>query len=125
MSQADDSPLMMALVERQKKAWESKDVELLLADFAEDCLFIVPGKIVKGKLQLRQIAQDYWQQYRETQIEIKRVFFQGNQGAIEWHWRDVQKETRKRQLAHDVIIFELQAYKIKYWREYIDVVQIN
>lgn len=125
ISQGDDRSDIISLIERQKEAWESGDIELLLADFANDCLFIVPGKIIQEKSELREMVQDYWQHYTETQIEIKRVFFASNQGAIEWHWRDVEKETRKRQLAHDAIIFELIDHKIKYWREYIDVVQVN
>ncbi|WP_049802813.1 nuclear transport factor 2 family protein [Gloeothece verrucosa] len=66
------------------------------------------------------MATDYWQNTEETQIQIKRIISQGNQGAIEWQWSDTDKKTGKKQLATDAIIFELEGGKIKYWREYID-----
>lgn len=108
------------LVERQAKAWESADSDKIIADFAEDSLFIVPGSTFRGKQQIKESAESYFAEFTEIQITIKRIIANGNEGAIEWSWSDKNKKTGKTSQAEDAIVFELEEGKIKYWREYID-----
>lgn len=113
-------PKIRQLVERQAQAWETANSEQIIADFAEDSLFIVPGSTLQGKQEIKESAESYFKQSTDTNITIKRLIVNGNQGAIEWDWHETDKETGKESKAEDAIIFELEGEKIKYWREYID-----
>ena len=108
------------LVERQANAWESANIDKLLADFAEDSVFIVPGSVYRGKREIQEAAKGYFTQFTDTKVTIKRIIIQENQGAIEWAWSEKNKKTGEQSQAEDAIIFELENDTIKYWREYID-----
>lgn len=114
------TPKIRQLIERQAKAWETANSEQIIADFAEDSLFVVPGSTLRGKPEIKQAAESYFKQFTDTQVTIKRLIVSGNEGAIEWDWSEKDKETGKESKAEDAIIFELEGEKIKYWREYID-----
>jgi ketosteroid isomerase-like protein len=60
------------------------------------------------------IADDF------ASVKIKRTIIDGNCGAVEWDWRDQNRQTGKKGFAEDAIIFELANGKIVYWREYIE-----
>lgn len=113
-------PKIRQLIERQAKAWETANSEQIIADFAEDSLFIVPGSTLRGKQEIKEAAESYFKQSTDTKVTIKRLIVSGNEGAIEWDWSEKDKETGKESKAEDAIIFELEGGKIKYWREYID-----
>ena len=108
------------MAERQASAWENADADKIIADFAEDSLFVVPGFTFKGKQQIKEEAENYFAEFTGTKIQITRVIFSENQGAMEWIWTDKNKKTGETSRAEDAIIFELEDGKIKYWREYID-----
>ncbi len=111
---------LQEIAERQASAWENADADKIIADFAEDSLFVVPGFSFKGKQQIKEEAENYFTEFTETKIQITRVIFRENQGAMEWIWTDKNKKTGETSRAEDAIIFELEDGKIKYWREYID-----
>jgi uncharacterized protein (TIGR02246 family) len=113
-------PSIKQLVERQANAWETADSDKILADFAEDSLFVVPGSTFRGKQQIKDSADDYFAEFTNTKVTIKRIIANGNQVAVEWAWSDKNKKTSQTSKAEDAIIFELESGKIKYWREYID-----
>lgn len=113
-------PSIKQLVERQANAWETADSDKILADFAEDCWFVVPGSTLRGKQQIQASADNYFAEFTDTKVTIKRIIADGNQVAVEWTWSDKNKKTGKTSKAEDAIIFELEEGKIKYWREYID-----
>ncbi|MGL6338399.1 MAG: nuclear transport factor 2 family protein, partial [Waterburya sp.] len=110
------------IVDRQARAWETEDVETIIADFAENGLFIAAKKQFKGKQAIKTAAENYFSQYTAIKINIKRLIVQGNSGAIEWDWSDRDRQTGVIGNAEDAIIFELENNKIIYWREYIDKV---
>ena len=120
MSSPPPKSSIRQLVKRQARAWENADAATIVADFAEDALFIVPGFRFEGRQAIKQAAEDYFAQFTDTTVTIKRIIVQENEGAVEWIWSDVNKETSQRTDADDAIIFELQNDKITYWREYID-----
>ncbi len=113
-------PEIQELVERQAKAWETADSQQIIADFADDGLFIVPGSQFRGKQDIKKAADSYFAEFTETKVTLKRLIVKGNEGAIEWTWSETEKESGKQSQAEDAIIFELEDGKIKYWREYID-----
>lgn len=108
------------IVERQAKAWETADSDKIIADFAEESLFIVPGFTCRGKQQIKESAETYFAKFTDTKITIKRIIVNGNEGAVEWSWSEKNRKTGEESQAEDAIVFELEGGKIKYWREYID-----
>ncbi|MBE9169121.1 nuclear transport factor 2 family protein [Pleurocapsales cyanobacterium LEGE 06147] len=108
------------IVTRQARAWENADAAAIVADFAADATFIVPGSIFEGKQAIRAAAQNHFGQFTEIKIKIKRIIAGDNQGAVEWDWTDKNKKTGKQSYAEDAIIFALRDGKITYWREYIE-----
>lgn len=113
-------PQIKQMVERQIHAWESADSDKLIADFAEDSWFIVPGSTFRGKQQIKEVAKKYFSEFTDTKVTVKRIIVNGNEGTVEWSWSDKNKTTGEESQAEDAIVFELEEGKIKYWREYID-----
>ena len=108
------------IVRRQAKAWSEQDTQAIADDFAQDAVFIAAGSKFQGKLKIKQAAEDYFQQFGHISIQIKRIVADGNQGAVEWHWQEQNRQTGIEGYAEDAIILELKNNKIVYWREYIE-----
>lgn len=108
------------MVTRQARAWEEQDVTAIANDFAEDAIFIAAGFRFEGKQRIQQAARDYFNQFHDTSVEIKRIIIGGNEGAVEWNWRDRNRQSGQEGFAEDAIIFEIEDGKIVYWREYIE-----
>lgn len=117
------STSLEALIERQAQAWESQDIEAILADYHPDALFVAPGGMVaRGHAEIRQAAQDYFTQYHLIRARIMCVVTGegGHSGAVEWHWSATNRTTGRREGTPDGIIVELRAGQIVRWREYFD-----
>jgi limonene-1,2-epoxide hydrolase len=56
-------------------------------------------------------------------VTIRRVLVDGNVGAVEWIWNEVDPATNQRRTTEDAIVFELCEGKVIYWREYFDPAQ--
>ena len=108
------------MVIRQARAWENQNAEAIANDFAEDALFIAAGFRFEGKQGIKKAAKDYFKDFHQTKVEIKRIIIEDNKGAVEWDWRDRNRKTNKEGFAEDAIVFELAEGKIIYWREYIE-----
>lgn len=108
------------MVVRQAKAWEQQNVEAIADDFVEDAVFIAAGFRFAGKQEIKRAAKDYFNQFHNTTVEIKRMIIDGDQGAVEWDWRDRNRQTGNSGFAEDAIIFKLENDKFVYWREYIE-----
>lgn len=109
-----------SLIQRQAEAWQQAQVDQIIADFAEDAVFIVPGSTINGRDAIARAAEKYFDQYQNTQVEIHRIIYDHPYGAVQWSWRDVERQTGKKNYAEDAIIFELDNQQIVYWREYIE-----
>ncbi|MGK7872236.1 MAG: nuclear transport factor 2 family protein [Xenococcaceae cyanobacterium] len=108
------------IVERQANAWETSNSNQIIADFTKDSLFIVHSFTFKGKQQIKEAAENYFAEFTDIKVAIKRIIANGNEVAVEWTWSDKNKKTGEKSYAEDAIVFELEEGKIKYWREYID-----
>lgn len=117
---AAEIPELRAIADRQARAWSASDVDAILADFAEDAQFVVPGQVVQGKAKIRNFVSQHFADYTPIEVTIRRVIGQGAQAAIEWQWQEQHRPTGDRSQADDVIIFQVKNGKIVYWREYID-----
>lgn len=120
MAQSLPSSAAQEIIVRQAQAWEDQDAQAIADDFAENAIFIAAGFKFVGKEQISKAAQDYFQQFHHTSVEIKRTIIDGHRGAVEWDWRDQNRKTGKAGWAEDAIVFELADGKIIYWREYIE-----
>ena len=121
IGQMNSAPDIQAMVKRQALTWETGDVSSLVRDFAPDAIFIAGGSTFEGIEAIKTAAEDYFQQFDDTKVTIKRVIISDRQGAVEWDWSDRNIKTGERTEAEDAIIFELQDDgKIGYWREYIE-----
>lgn len=109
------------LVQRQAAGWQRGDVEAILADFAEEADFITPGGAWRGHAAIRQAVETFWASVQSVDVQIERVFSDGEQGAVEWRWSEVRRSTEQRHNADDAIIFIVNEQgRITYWREYFD-----
>jgi uncharacterized protein (TIGR02246 family) len=112
---------LQALVERQAKAWEQGDISTIVRDFAPNATFIAASYTFEGRDAIEKTVEDFFKEFTDVKITIKRIIIEKNQGAVEWDWSDRSKETNQRSEAEDAIIFEVQDDgKIIYWREYIE-----
>lgn len=121
LGQMNSSSATKTIVQRQALAWETKDVLGIIEDFAPNGVFKVGNYVFEGKAEIQKAAEDYFQQFTDTKVTIKRIIIQEHQGAVEWDWSDRNIKTGQVSYAEDAIIFELQSDgKIIYWREYIE-----
>jgi uncharacterized protein (TIGR02246 family) len=109
------------LIERQARAWEQADVETVIAAFAPEGVLISPGGRWQGHAAIRAAMQSFYEHAGEVKVEVMRVFIAGNQGAVEWTWRETRLTDGRRHQVDDAIIFKVnKAGQIVYWREYFD-----
>lgn len=120
LGQMNSEQAISAMVQRQASAWENADSSAIVRDFAEDAIFIAAGTKFEGKEAIKQASEDYFAQFSDTKVTIKRIIIDRVQGAVEWDWSDRNKKTGQNSQAEDAIIFELKDGKIVYWREYIE-----
>ena len=113
---------VLEIIHRQAKAWENADIEAIGADFADDAVLVVGKNVFNGKQEIKAIAQDYFNQFSDTQITIKRsiIDIENQRAAVEWDWQDKNRQNEELSYAEDAIILELKNNKITYWREYIE-----
>lgn len=116
---------VIALIERQAQAWIDGNIEPALGDFAPDAVFISPGGRWQGHGEIRAAAEAFFAVATDVTVEITRVIFAEDEGAIEWTWSETSRETGTRHSAEDAIIFTLREGKIVYWREYFDTAQMQ
>jgi uncharacterized protein (TIGR02246 family) len=71
-------------------AWNSHDVEQVLAFFAEDCAYHASfgpeslGKSYVGREAVREGVRAFFERYPEGRFEDTEVFVAGDRGAAEW-----------------------------------------
>jgi uncharacterized protein (TIGR02246 family) len=111
------------MIHRQAIAWKNENIEAIVTDFAQDGLFVAGNQKLKGKEAIKKAAENYFKQFTNTQIKIKRLLIEDNAGAVEWDWSDRDRQTGIVSHAEDAIIFELENNKIAYWREYIEKIK--
>ena len=110
-----------AMVERRARAWERRDLDGIVADFAPDAVLVAPGGVrIEGVDAIRANAQKFLGLLSEVQITVARVILDGDEGAVEWTWSEIHRADGSRHTADDGIVFVLRGDTIVYWREYFD-----
>jgi uncharacterized protein (TIGR02246 family) len=105
---------------RRARAWTEQDLEVIMADYAPDIVYITPTGRISGTAQLRQNNTRYFQEYTDIQVDLTRLIVDGEQGALEWTWSETRVADGLRRSVEDAIVFIIRDRKIVYWREYFD-----
>jgi uncharacterized protein (TIGR02246 family) len=105
---------------RRARAWTEQDLEVIMADYAPDIVYITPTGRISGTAQLRQNNTRYFQEYTDIQVDLTRLIVDGEQGALEWTWSETRVADGLRRSVEDAIVFIIRNRKIVYWREYFD-----
>jgi uncharacterized protein (TIGR02246 family) len=105
---------------RRARAWTEQDLEVIMADYAPDIVYITPTGRISGTAQLRQNNTRYFQEYTDIQVDLTRLIVDGEQGALEWTWSETRVADGLRRSVEDAIVFVIRDRKIVYWREYFD-----
>jgi len=119
----DDS--IERLIYRQKNAWETRDIEAILADFAPNCVFITPKSRYEGVEAVRKVVEGFVGTKAKAQITIHRIMVDGDQAAVEWTWQETRPSSDEIIIVKDAIILEVVEGKIVYWREYFNPADIQ
>ncbi len=109
-----------SLVRRQARAWQTADIETLLADFHPQSDFATPFGRCHGTEQIRRKAEHFFSSALNTRIKILWSVFDGNRAAVEWTFTYQEKDTRRRLSFTDAILIDVKEGKIHSWREYFD-----
>ncbi len=118
----ETSARFRALVERQARAWETRDFAAAGADWLPGGELISPGGRVPAS-GLKDAIEGYARYFRDLKVTVTRTFVSadGSKAAIEWDWEVTRKRDGARGLTHDAILVDLVDGKIASWREYFNL----
>jgi uncharacterized protein (TIGR02246 family) len=111
-----------AIIEQARQAWISGDASAFAELFALDGKFVVPGKVYRGRVAIREVTASFAVLHSNVTIDIRRVIVDGCQAVVEWQWEDTRTATGARHIANDAIVVDFRNGKIVRWREYIDAI---
>jgi ketosteroid isomerase-like protein len=82
-------PTQIEIVTRHMEAVNAKDIEGAVADYTDDAVMILPGKVVEGKAALRALFLNGFSKVppgARLGMEIERIWQEGkNIVAAPWH----------------------------------------
>src|SRR5437867_3299169 len=120
--ESEARPEVLALVERQARAWEQNDFELAASDWLPDGELTSPAGRVPAA-EIEQELTDFHRRFADLQVTILKVFASPDSTsvAIEWDWEVTRRSDGVRGITHDAIIVDLVDGRIASWREYFDL----
>jgi len=120
--ESEAPPEVLALVERQARAWEQNDFELAASDWLPDGELTSPAGRVPAA-EIEQELTDFHRRFADLQVTILKVFASPDSTsvAIEWDWEVTRRSDGVRGITHDAIIVDLVDGRIASWREYFDL----
>jgi ketosteroid isomerase-like protein len=120
--ESEAPPEVLALVERQARAWEQNDFEVAASDWLPDGELTSPAGRVPAA-EIEQELTDFHRRFADLQVTILKVFASPDSTsvAIEWDWEVTRRSDGVRGITHDAIIVDLVDGRIASWREYFDL----
>ena len=101
-------------------AWSSLDIDRLVACFSENGIYHnMPLEPVVGRENIREFIQAFLRTWTHTDWEIRNIVSEGNIVIAER--LDKTKTTSGDVDLPCVGVFEMEAGKIKIWRDYFDM----
>ncbi len=110
-------------------AWNSHDVEKLVAVFTEDVIYedIPFGEVNHGRAELRKFAASEFEAVPDLKVELESSSIQGSHGTIEWIFSGTDKgiyKTGKKFSVRGTSIIGLKNGKISRNVDYYDAATI-
>jgi limonene-1,2-epoxide hydrolase len=102
------------------QGWRLGDAEAVTSSHAPGSVILNAWETVRGHDEIRTSVGKYIQNYIDTEIEVHRVVYDGQNIAVNQTWRCTNRLTGARSGDQDLIIGVMQDGKIWYWREYFD-----
>lgn len=104
------------------KAFESKNLEAIMAFFTEDAVYHnIPMKPVSGKAAIRATIQSFMPKSDKDTITFK-ILHTGSSGNVVFNERIDAFDTNGKHVELSVAgVFEIQGGKIAKWRDYFDL----
>lgn len=110
----------LAYLQRFGEAWNRHDVEAVLAQMTDDCVFqasVGPaedGARADGREATRIALIAFFETYPDAHFESLGAFVAGNRGVSEWRFTATRRDgTRVRALGCDVFTFANGKIKVK------------
>jgi ketosteroid isomerase-like protein len=123
MAMGNSAPAeILALVDRQARAWERNEFELGASDWLPDGELTSPaGRVPAGEIE-RELTS-FHERFGDLKVTVLNVFASpdATKVAIEWDWEVTRRSDGVRGLTHDAIVVDLVDGKIASWREYFDL----
>jgi limonene-1,2-epoxide hydrolase len=102
------------------QGWRVGAAEVVTAVHMPQSVILNAWETVHGHDEIRVSVQKYFANYADTQVEVHRVVYDGQNIAVNQTWCCTNRLTGKRAGDQDLIIGVLQDDHIWYWREYFD-----
>jgi limonene-1,2-epoxide hydrolase len=102
------------------QGWRLGDADVVTSSHAPDSVILNAWETVRGHDEIRISVGKYIENYTDTEIEVHRVVYDGQNIAVNQTWRCTNRVTGVRGGDQDLIIGVMQDGKIWYWREYFD-----
>jgi ketosteroid isomerase-like protein len=118
----DCEPEVLAMLERQARAWIIGDFSEARADWRSNGVLTAPGNRVPFAALAATIAA-FHRDYGDLVVTITNVFASadGRRIALEWLWQVSRRKDGARSLTEDASLVDLDAEgRIVSWREYFD-----
>ena len=108
-------------VQAAAQAWRDQDVDAFTGLFAMSGVMIAQSHRWTGKANIRKAFTEFFSRNTGVQITIHQMLIQDNHAAVEWRWKDRNRETGAVSNAEDAILIDFDSNgQILRWREYID-----
>jgi uncharacterized protein (TIGR02246 family) len=113
---------MSTKLDRVKSYWAAegrRDLPAILAHFAEDADFSVPGMHVQGRSAISKFYEKMSDGFRSVEVSVIEAIEQGDEIAVEWRCRLVRSSGEER-LAHGCNCFEVRDGVFRRMRGYFN-----
>jgi steroid delta-isomerase-like uncharacterized protein len=131
--QAQSEAEKIRLIQNEAAGW-SRNMDLLLASFADDVVYEDPGLglVLHGKDQIRGFAQSYFDAFPDLKAVIVSTVVSGNRAASEWRFSGTQTgdlpgipAANKQMDVRGASIYEFEGGKIKHKVDYLDFATVQ
>jgi ketosteroid isomerase-like protein len=103
-----------------RQGWAIGSADNVVSCHAPESVIQTAFEVVRGHDNLRRSVKAYFENYRDTTIEVERVVYDGNFLAISQTWTCTNQKTGITVSDHDLNIGIMQDGKFYRWREYYD-----
>lgn len=102
------------------QGWRLGHADNICRCHAPDSVILNAWEVVRGHEEFCTSAAQYMANFADTQIEVHRIIYDGQNIALNQTWRCTNRSTGIRAGDQDLIIGVMQDHQIHYWREYFD-----